>query len=101
MKLAETLDELNACSSGRVILTYEARRLLIAVANRLLAQRKILIGLLVAAVGYGITLTLIATEVINENQKLTYDLNVSQTVFMIQSSLIKTRGLCLPRLEMR
>lgn len=45
-------------------------------------------NIFVVLIGYGITITWIASELVKENTQLTYDINVSQTAFMIQSSNI-------------
>lgn len=44
---------------------------------------------LILALCYGITMTWLAHEFASENNRLTYDLNVSQTAFKIQSSVVK------------
>lgn len=60
----------------------------------------ILSTLLIFAIGYGVTITWLAHEFAIENQQLTYDLNVSQTAFLIQSNQI-AQGLCLPLINMK
>ena len=55
---------------------------------------------LIFAIGYGVTMTWLAHEFAMENQQLTYDLNVSQTAFKIQSAQI-AQGLCLPLIDMK
>lgn len=97
MKLRDALDELYNCritslgkhTHGYAVYFSTATILIRSVAKRLTAQRTFLIGLLAGAVGYGLVLTWVASELVHENQQLTYNLNVSQTAFKIQSESVK------------